>query len=284
MGYNQHQSFFLRDRWTGKGLRATYNNPRFFFEDDAFEKIGLGKNMVQSLQHWLIATESAVSNGIGKERTLDLTRFGRWILKNDPALKRFDTIAMLHYNISSNEEPSTTWYWYFNEYSETIADKKSMFKQLNGWVQERETRVVSENSIWRDIECITRMYASDEQPDDPEEVIVSPFARLNLLEEKNDMFIKREINDKTEDLLFIKYSLCKYSDETNQYEIGLDDLVNKSKLLGKVFNLKTTSIIKALSELENDDFYKITFTRTNNLDMIKLPKLTLNDFLEYYRL
>src|SRR5690625_5190949 len=152
MGYNQHQSFYLRDRWLGKGLRALQENERFFFLDDAFERLGLGKNMVQSLRHWLLATDCAIIDGVGKNRIMKLTSFGKWLLENDPALKYMDTIAILHYNIVSEVEPSSSWYWYFNLNNEIISDKEDLFIRLSQWVQERETRVVSENSIQRDVD------------------------------------------------------------------------------------------------------------------------------------
>lgn len=264
----------------GKGLRALKKNPRFFFEKDAFEEIGLGKNMVQSLQHWLISTESAVSKGKGKDRILEFTHFGNWLLKYDPALKYFDTVAMLHYNIVSSEEPSTTWYWYFNEFTENLTDKDLMFSQLFEWITQREKREVSENSIRRDIDCILRMYASEERPEDPEEIIVSPFSRLKLIQERTETWQKQPINISDDNLLFVKYALCKYSENENQYELALQDIINKEKLLGKVFNMDSTDIIKVLTKLENDFFYKIKFTRTNNLDVVQLPKVTLKDLLD----
>lgn len=282
MGYNQHQSFFLRDRWLGKGLRALQNDPRFFFRKDAFEKIGLGKNMVQSLQHWLIAVDAAESVGTGKDRILEFTSLGKWLLKNDPALKYFDTVAMLHYNIVSREEPSTTWYWYFNQFPDDITDKEDLFNELNEWVKQRDNRKVSENSIRRDVDCMLRMYASEEDPDDPEEIIASPFAKLKLISERNGTCFKGGINIPNNNLLFIKYALCKYSEEENRFEISLEDILNEEKLLGKVFNMKSSGVINALTRLENDFNYKIEFTRTNNLDIVHLPKVTVDELLENY--
>lgn len=279
MGYNQHQSFYLRDRWLGKGLRALKNDPKFFFRKDSFEKIGLGKNMVQSLQHWLIAVDAAKSVGIGKNRVLEITSFGHWLIKNDLALKYFDTIAMLHYNIVSREEPSSAWYWYFNEFTDEITDKDNMFNKLNDWVKQRETRKVSENSIRRDVDCILKMYTAEKEPDDPEETISSPFSKLHLIQERNEFWYKSEINTPNDNILFIKYALCKYSEDQNIYAISLDDIVHEKKLLGKVFNMTSLEIIDALIRLENDHFYRIEFTRTNNLDTVKLPKISVNEFL-----
>ena len=283
MGYNQHQSFFLRDRWLGKGLRALEKDPRFFFRKDAFEKIGLGKNMVQSLQHWLIAVNAAVSVGTGKNRVLEFTYFGEWLLNNDPALKYFDTIAMLHYNIVSQDEPSTSWYWYFNEFPNEMSDKETLFNELNEWVKQRETRKVSENSIRRDVDCLLRMYASEEETEDPEEIITSPFAKLKLIVERNETWFKNEINIPNNNLLFIKYALCKYSEDNDRYEISLEDILNEKKLLGKVYNMNSSQVIDALTMLENDYYYKVEFTRTNNLDIVQLPKMSIVDLLENHK-
>lgn len=280
LGYNQHQSFYIRDRWIGKGLRALKNDPKFFFRKDAFEKVGLGKNMVQSLQHWLIAIQAAESVGIGKNRVLEFTSFGEWLLKNDPALKYFDTIAMLHYNIVSREEPSTTWYWYFNEFPDEFTNKETLFNELKKWVDQREPRKVSENSIRRDVDTLLRMYASEKELEDPEEVLISPLSKLQLIIERNETWLKNSISIPNNNILFIKYALCKYSEEEERYEISVDELLNEKKLLGKVYNMNTQDIIKALTMLENDFYYKIEFTRTNNLDIVKLPKITVNELLE----
>jgi len=282
VGYNQHQSFYLRERWIGKGLRAITEDPRFLFEDDAFERLGLGKNMVQSLQHWIRATKTATDEGTGKNRVFNFTKFGEWLIKNDPALTRFDTVAMLHYNIASTDEPSSTWYWLFNEFNETIFDKETIYQSLNPWIQDRETRVVAENSIIRDIDCVTSMYSGEVQPDDPEEVITSPFSRLQLLQKVDDSYMKKEIANGNQNINFVIYTLIKYKEKTGQKEISLHDLINKKGLLGKIYNMSSNTIVQLLALLENHEFFKIKFTRTNNLDMIILPDRDEEEFYEYF--
>lgn len=57
MAYARHQSFYMRDKWLSKGLKSVEDNSRFFYNDDSFEKIGLGKNMVEALKYWLLLLE-----------------------------------------------------------------------------------------------------------------------------------------------------------------------------------------------------------------------------------
>lgn len=279
MGYNQHQSFYLRDRWLGKGLRAINKDPRFFYQDDAFEKLGLGKNMVQSLRHWLIATGCAYNDGVGKKRKMILTPFGNWVLENDPALKYADTVAMIHYNIVYKDEPSSSWFWYFNINNESMSDKENLFIRLDEWVQEKESRVVSKNSIKRDVDVLLKMYSKGEELEDPEEVISSPFSRLNLIVEKEEMWKKNEVTMPENSLLFIKYALCKYSNEKKRYELSVEEILNDSSLIGRVYNMKSSTVLNKLIQLENSKIYKINFTRTNNLDYIILPKITEEELL-----
>ncbi|KIL37319.1 hypothetical protein SD71_01090 [Cohnella kolymensis] len=43
MKYGQHETFHLRLNWLRKGIKMIQQNPRFFFEKDAAEKIGSEK-------------------------------------------------------------------------------------------------------------------------------------------------------------------------------------------------------------------------------------------------
>lgn len=280
VGYNQHQSFFLRERWLGKGLREIQKDPNFFFGPDAFEKIGLGKNMVQSLRHWIVAFGAAEVEGVGKNRQHTFQAIGEWVLAYDPAIKHFETAALLHYSIVSSDEPCTTWYWFFNLYSESMTTREDLFRELGPWIQERETRVVAESSIKRDIDCLIRMYVADGNPKDPEEVTSSPFTKLGLLKEVNGTVYKVEPDIPKESMFFIQYILLKYSFENEQYEIRLEDIVHKAGLLGKSFNLSRATIVNLLMGLLEDPKYPIEFTRTNNLDMVKIPEINPEEFLK----
>ncbi|MFD1928854.1 DUF4007 family protein [Sporosarcina siberiensis] len=279
MGYNQHQSFFLRERWLGKGLREIKNDPNFFFQSDAFEKIGLGKNMVQSLRYWIDATGAAKVKGTGKNRYHEFQSIGDWVLRNDPAIKHFETAALLHYTIVSNIHNSTTWYWFFNLFSESMSTREDIFVELDPWVQERETRVIAENSIKRDIDCLIRMYTAGRNFKDPEEVNASPFNKLALLKEINGTVYKVEPSIPDGSLLFVQYILLAYGFEHKQYEVSLEDIVHKEGLLGKSFNLSRSTIVGLLMKLLDDPDYPLQFTRTNNLDMVKIPEIDPEEFL-----
>lgn len=281
MGYSQHQSFYLRDRWLSKAIKSIDSNSSFFFEKDAFEKMGLGKNMVQSLKYWIIATQLFEEVKDNNQKYHQITSLGNFIKEKDRAVKYFNTAGLLHHSLATNREISTTWYWFFNIYTETVFTREEILSELTNWVQKREKRVISENSLKRDIDCLIKLYTSGGSVADPEEVILSPLYKLNLLEERNGVIYKKEAKMDGSNLLLIGYTLLKYMQGRNLSAISIDDLVHKEELIGKLFNMKRSAIVNLISEWTEHTQYPAVFTRTSNLDTLRLPEVSPEDFIYY---
>lgn len=285
MGYSQHQSFYLRDRWLSKAIKNVEENSAFFYEKDAFEKMGLGKNMVQSLKYWINATKLYEEVKDDKKKYHQITALGKFIKEKDKAIKYINTAGLLHHSLATNKEVSTTWYWFFNIYNETVFTREEVLSELTRWVQKRENRVISENSLKRDIDCLIKLYTAGGSTSDPEEVILSPLYKLNLLEERNGIIYKKELKLKKDNLLLLGYTLLKYGEENQVLSINLDDIVQKELLLGKLFNMKRSNIVTLISEWTEHPEYPAIFTRTNNLDTVRLPSISAEEFIniEYQR-
>ncbi|WP_416143623.1 DUF4007 family protein [Planococcus koreensis] len=281
MGYSQHQSFYLRDRWLSKAIKNVQENNSFFYEKDAFEKMGLGKNMVQSLKYWIIATKIYEEVKDHNPKYHQITSLGNFIKEKDRAIKYFNTAGLLHHSLATNEDVSTTWYWFFNVYSETVFTREDVLGDLTNWVQKREKRVVSENSLKRDIDCLIKLYTSGGSAADPEEVILSPLYKLNLLEERNGVLYKKEAKFDNDNLMLLGFTLLKYVQKHNLDAISIDDLVHKEGLLGKLFNMNRSSIVSLISEWTEHPEYPAIFTRTNNLDTLRLPEVSPEEFIYY---
>src|SRR6478735_5325603 len=154
MGYGQHQSFYLRDRWLNKAIRHLRNDNRFLYDKEAFEKIGLGKNMVQSLKYWVVATGVVEEVYNEKRNKIHLiTKLGEILYRYDKFIKFQDSASILHYHMCKQKEPSTAWYWFFNELKETMTTKESLTQELIIWVKENENKPFSNNSLKKDIDC-----------------------------------------------------------------------------------------------------------------------------------
>lgn len=278
MGYNQHQSFYLRERWLSKALRNLENDSSFFYQKDAFEKIGLGKNMVQSLRHWIRATGIVVENRTDKSH--ELTQFGKVIKKYDISLKYAGTKALLHYQLVKNMEPSTAWFWYFNIYPESLASKEEILYQFTNWVKANEKRSVSENSLKRDIDTLINMYQYGVKQNDPEEVTISPLSELELVKESKALIIKEEISLSDNVSEFLYFILLDYAKSNDRIELSVDEILNEEALLGKAFNLSRNTLVQLLNNWASQGKYSLEFTRTNNLDTVRVPRIDPLHFLE----
>lgn len=280
MAYGQHQSFHLRDRWLSKALKSIEGDERFFYDDNAFEKIGLGKNMVQSLRFWAEATK-VVDKQESKKHSHTLSDLGKLILKYDKVIQLQDTASILHYKLTSDKDLASSWYWFFNCYNEKVSTKEEIFEELKIWVQNKELKSVAEGSIKKDVDCLVRLYTSGQDKEDPEEVIHSPIAKINLMSDIDGYIYKKA--PKLSDIghTALMYVLLDYCNTQNISTITVDEIERENHLWGKVFNLNRSQIVNALERLMKHKKYPLRFIRTNKLDDVQIPKVTALEFLDY---
>ncbi|WP_017754073.1 DUF4007 family protein [Calidifontibacillus oryziterrae] len=284
MAYGRHESFYLRDKWLSKGMKAINDDPRFFYDKDGFEKIGLGKNMVRSLRFWLSAMDLMQETA---EKTHILTDFGKLIYEYDRLLQKTETVSILHYHlVRNNNDLATVFYWYFNIYKETVTQRPELKKSFRTWVKNHEAKAVSDNSLDRDIDVLVQLYTKNANENDPEDFIFSPFTKLNLIreeasEEKNENIKKISPNIEEIGLIPLYYVLLTYSQELDLELISLEEILNEELLWGKVFNFSKNKIIEALNKLTTHRKFALEYVRTNNLDNVKVPKINPLEYLCY---
>jgi hypothetical protein len=286
MAYARHQSFYLRDKWFSKGLREVRNDNRFFFHEDAFEKVGLGKNMLESLKYWLLAFNVIEEKTEEGQRRHYLTELGDFLYSQDRLLQQNDTLSILHYNLVRNEnDQSTVFEWYFSKYKETAVSKPELLNSFITWVRQNESKEISEKSLKRDIDCLIQFYTKSPDENDPEDVIYSPFSKLNLIKcersgEGFDTVKKMSPEVKQIGMVSLYYVLLNYCVNNDVELISVDEIISADFLWGKMFNLSRNKIIEALNDLTNHEQYPLQYVRTNNLDYIRVPKIDPMDLLK----
>ncbi len=120
--FSGHQTFVFRYGWLEKGVRGVDDSPTIFSDDDAMIRLGVGKNMVESIRHWCFVTQlvEADSDPEGKTgRDLRVTDLGRHLLLKDgwdPFLQDDASLWLIHWLLVSNPENSVI------EYVEELAD------------------------------------------------------------------------------------------------------------------------------------------------------------------
>ncbi|UPK47127.1 DUF4007 family protein [Paenibacillus pabuli] len=286
MVYARHQSFYIRDKWFSKGLKAVKQNKRFFFEEFAFETVGLGKNMLESLKYWLLAfdvLEERIEDG---QRVHVLSELGEILFGSDRLLQRSESLSILHYHLVRNRKDlSTVFDWYFNRYKETMVSKGDLFNSFTTWVSQNEMKEVSQNSLKRDIDCLIQFYTKVPDVNDPEDVLFCPFTKLYLMKsersgERDDTIRKVSPEISTIGNSSLYYVLLDYDRISEDRLIGVDEIVNADNLWGRVFNLTRNRVVEALNSLTTHDKYPIEYIRTNNLDYVRVPAISSVDYIK----
>ena len=140
VSFGRHESFPLRFGWIAKGLDALRGDPAVFAREDATVVLGVGKNMVSSIRHWLQA--AALVRPLEGGRGLEETEVARIAFagNGDPYLEDDGTIWLLHWLLATNPAAATAVYWFFNHYHKPVFSSDEAAAGLRAFV-DREAAV-----------------------------------------------------------------------------------------------------------------------------------------------
>jgi len=278
MGFAQHQSFYLRDRWIEKFF-SYYKSldpetAKENFSNKNYLRLGLGKNMFESLKYWVRASQIL-------SKDFKVTKVGEIISQKDIMLLNTNTLSIIHYLIVSNKEEASFWYWFFNIYpGKTFLKESITFEDsIYGWAK-YNFKKISIKSLRKDLLCMVQMYTQKEDINDPEDTIFSPFYKLALIENNEYSIIKKDKKGSEIGYIALLYTLLNECEKNNLKTISVDQIYTNPGLWGKIFNLDKSAIIQSLSEIKNKYPDFITFDQTAKLDMVNIIDSNSLLFLE----
>jgi len=188
--FSGHQTFPFRYTWLKKGVDAVTEDPTVFSSENASVTLGVGKNMVASIRHWCSVAQLIEADNHQRRRFIP-TDLGKAIFDDqngfDPYLDDPATLWLIHWQIATNTNRATAWYWAFNilrshQFTSSIF-KTEMYK----WAQQRKQpmRPVSDTTLQRDVNCFIRTYCQSRHSDSAvaEETFDCPLVELNLIAE-----------------------------------------------------------------------------------------------------
>ncbi len=179
--FGRHETFALRYGWLSKGIQAVQKNANIFKDDEATVTLGVGKNMVASIQYWLRACQ------LMSATDTRLLPIGNLIFDEesgfDPYLEDEATIWLVHWLLATNAELSTSWYWFFNKYHKPEFTAQELSTALSDWVKENAKAKVSPSTLKNDAALIPRMYNQVKINSRAaiEEALDSPLSLLRLI-------------------------------------------------------------------------------------------------------
>lgn len=151
-----HETFHCKHFWLKKGFDFT-SERNSFKENDAVVKLGVGKNMVSSIQFWM--------NAFGIYEEDEISEFGNNIFNNDgfdSFLEDEGSLWLLHYKLLSKNY-SSIYKLAFINFRKTRISSEFTSKQLEDFISKlliSEGVNFSQKSIENDVKVFIRNYVS----------------------------------------------------------------------------------------------------------------------------
>ncbi|MBW3635426.1 MAG: DUF4007 family protein [Armatimonadetes bacterium] len=153
-----HSTFALRSGWLKKGLDALETNGAIFNAPESLAVLGVGKNMVGAIRHWLLTTRLAREAGHGRVEATDL---GRRLFADDGWDTFWEDEAtswLLHWQLTGPQTPSFTWAYTFNVFREWEWSRAALIDAVLGATHSL-SRSPSRETVDRDVSCLLQCYA-----------------------------------------------------------------------------------------------------------------------------
>lgn len=268
MVINKHGSFYLRSGWGTKIIQAVEADDMIFSpanEQEAVDRIGLGRIMIKALRYWADASgltiENKVQGGIVEKKTalFDL------IETNDRYFQKPGSLLLLHRNIALNEERSTAWYWAFNEFDKQAFTKEEFVEGLHYFLAVNGMSI-KRAAVDKEFNCFKNTYLAEKKFDIKtvmDEDTYPFFGSLHLLRVNEDKKFEKTYLTKAEMPLHILiYAIAKDNPEASNHrgQVGIDKIMEEKRQVGKYFPMRYSKLIDILLEAEN----KKLLTLNNN--------------------
>lgn len=268
MVINKHGSFYLRSGWGTKIIQAVEADDMIFSpanEQEAVDRIGLGRVMIKALRYWAdasgLTTEEKVQGGIAEKRTalFDLLE------ANDRYFQKHGSLLLLHRNIALNEENATAWYWAFNEFDKQSFTKEEFVESLHYFLAVNEMSI-KKAAVDKEFNCFKNTYLAEKKFDIKtvmDEDTYPFFGSLHLLRVNEDKKLEKTYLTKAEMPLHILiYAIAKDNPEESSHrgQVSIDKIMEEKRQVGKYFPMRYSKLIDMLLEAEN----KKLLTLNNN--------------------
>ncbi len=250
--FSGHDSFHCRHLWLKKGYDYIKKGKKFS-DNDSVVELGVGKNMVASIKHWMKAFDLVDEND-------ELSELSHKIFNDengwDKYLEDDATLWILHHNIVKKGY-ATTYNWIFNELRKEKIEftQKNFFDFVNRKLQSKNIRPISPNTINSDFSVFIKMYLrTDKQNNDKEDTFSGILTELDLIKEltkdKSAYFLieNKEREDIPEEVLL--YAIL--SDERFDRSVNVRSLEIEDNSIASIFAITRTGLISKIESIANN--------------------------------
>jgi len=280
-----HQTFSFRYGWLEKGVKAAADDSLVFSDKGrAMVRLGVGKNMVQSIQYWCQVTqllEARVEDRKSRFAPSDLAR--RLFLGSDPwdeFLEDDGSLWLIHWLLTSYPIHKTIWQVLFSQFHRSDFTRKELIGFIIS-LAARDGVPVAESVISRDVDCFLRTYLpgkSKKMAGVPsEETYDCPLIELGLIQSCGDDEFYRFLVGTKPSLpsAIFGFALLQYfrtlSDGRNTFSV--QECMYGLNSPGQIFKLDENSLIEYVEELETSTGGMLVMDETAGLKQVYRRKL-----------
>lgn len=288
--FSGHESFICKHFWLKKGYDFINENGDFQYETAVMD-LGVGKNMVNSIEHWM------KSYGL-LDKSNSITEFSKKIFRErgglDSFIESLATIWLLHYSLIKTNR-SSLYNIFFNDFRKGRTDftKEQLLSFMKRQIED-EAKSVNDNTLNNDISVFIRSYLKPSYKDtkiEIEEDFLSLMIDLDLMksyksENAEGKIVEwYQVENKIQVDLPAEVIFFAILDNSNYGKsISFQELLNGFNSPGVIFALNEEGLYNKLDTIANT--YKgITMSETAGIRELQL-KTTFNkwDIInDYYK-
>lgn len=277
--FSGHDTFHCREQWLLKGLQLVEKegSTEIFKKNDAIPRLGVGKNMVRSIYHWLKAFDFLNNKS-------EISEIANLLFINeelDPYLEKEGTLWLLQYLICSNKYASIysiIFADYFSDKATLDFTESQIISHVNRELKDKDQKAVTENTLNSDFKVFIRTYVSPVKNEKTvEDDFNAPLLSLNLITEtgrKNPLnqsvYRLNRVNQNVPKEIFI---YCLLTEFENESSILFDDLRRK---LGAYLCLSNESLEQMIEDVCGD-YEEFTYKDDAGVKQFQVKKHS-NDF------
>ena len=281
--FSGHESFVCRYGWLPKLHSAIALNP-LLLKDEAQATItlGIGRNMVKSVQFWAEAfgvVESSEKGGLqpGPLGRLLLAKDG-W----DPYLEQPESLWLLHWWMSTHADIAV-WMLVFGSTELSRFDRKTLVASLRDLAGSIGKKQLADSTLEQHASLFLHSYAREESASD--DTSWCPLQELDLFEEvsaddgKTVYLVGRSVPLGLSSRVAL-FSIVDFLARRNSTSCGLGDLAHGAFSPGVVFRLDEFQLRALLETVEHEFDGAVRFVDTADTQRITMNPALLPDWLE----
>lgn len=290
IGLGRHQTFHLRAGWLVKALHALHANSEALAGPESHHDLGVGKNMLEAIRFWVVATRLAEPTGRSprtRRMELRLTRLGDTLLRHDPYLEDATSLWVIHVALASNDHGAAAWYWLFNEADGFEFTDRRMISGFSSWLDgATESQEFSESQVRRELSCLRRTYLHEQgapKANSLDDQLTCPLASLGLVSRNESGNLQLRVGKKPNmPLDVVLFALHRFVAMGESTVFSIDDLRWERFSPGRLLGLDSPTLLEALLQLQARRGSGIQVAQTAGLGNVSLVPTDPLDILAGY--